>query len=234
MSALFDLTGPSFAALRLPAALAAFAFLFGPATSPGFSAPNAAISPPPRPSPSPRRLPHRRPHRLRPLRTHALLQSLRRHHRATSKPPTPSPRDNKILLYGDQSYGSSIPFYLGRQVSLVDGRSTSMLFGSHLPRRPANLPHAARPPRAPGAPANASSSSSPSKARRRRPSSRHQQNPPQRKLRQSPLHRPPTRPLRDSSQPVKTSVRHAGRIIKPPTAPETNHTHSILEPPQPR
>jgi hypothetical protein len=38
--------------------------------------------------------------------------------------------DTQILLYGDQAYGSSIPFYLGRVVYLVDGRSTSMLFGS--------------------------------------------------------------------------------------------------------
>jgi hypothetical protein len=34
------------------------------------------------------------------------------------------------MLYGDQAYGSSIPFYLHRQVELVEGRSTSMLFGS--------------------------------------------------------------------------------------------------------
>ena len=43
---------------------------------------------------------------------------------------------NKILLYGDQAYGSSIPFYLGRDVSLVEGRSTSMLFGSTFPDAP--------------------------------------------------------------------------------------------------
>ena len=35
-----------------------------------------------------------------------------------------------IILFGDQSYGSSIPFYLGRPVYLVDGRTTSMAFGS--------------------------------------------------------------------------------------------------------
>jgi hypothetical protein len=35
-----------------------------------------------------------------------------------------------VLLYGDQAFGSSIPFYLRRRVDLVDGRSTSMLFGS--------------------------------------------------------------------------------------------------------
>ena len=46
-------------------------------------------------------------------------------------------RDNTLLLYGDQAYGSSIPFYLNRPLSrpalLVDGRSSSMLFGSTFP-----------------------------------------------------------------------------------------------------
>ena len=44
--------------------------------------------------------------------------------------------DTRVLMYGDQAYGSSIPFYLGRQVTLVDGRSTSMLFGSTFPDAP--------------------------------------------------------------------------------------------------
>jgi len=43
---------------------------------------------------------------------------------------------NEVMLYGDQAYGSSIPFYLGRQVLLVDGRSTSMLFGASFPDAP--------------------------------------------------------------------------------------------------
>jgi len=46
-------------------------------------------------------------------------------------------RDNTLILYGDQAYGSSIPFYLNRPLSrpalLVDGRSSSMLFGSTFP-----------------------------------------------------------------------------------------------------
>jgi hypothetical protein len=45
-------------------------------------------------------------------------------------------RNNTVLMYGDQAYGSSIPFYLGRQVDLVEGRSTSMLFGSYFPDAP--------------------------------------------------------------------------------------------------
>jgi hypothetical protein len=40
------------------------------------------------------------------------------------------------MLYGDQSYGSSIPFYLGQQVSLVEGRSSSMIFGASFPDAP--------------------------------------------------------------------------------------------------
>ena len=44
--------------------------------------------------------------------------------------------NSEILLYGDQSYGSSIAFYLGRTVDLVDGRSSSMLFGSTFPDAP--------------------------------------------------------------------------------------------------
>jgi len=45
--------------------------------------------------------------------------------------------DSTLLLFGDQAYGSSIPFYLDRPLSrpalLVDGRSSSMLFGSTFP-----------------------------------------------------------------------------------------------------
>ena len=44
--------------------------------------------------------------------------------------------DSQVMLFGDQAYGSSIPFYLGHHVSLVDGRSTSMLFGSLFPDAP--------------------------------------------------------------------------------------------------
>ena len=39
-------------------------------------------------------------------------------------------RSSELMLYGDQAYGSSLPFYTGRVLPLVDGRSTSMWFGS--------------------------------------------------------------------------------------------------------
>ena len=135
MSHFFDLTGPSFAALRLPAILALLAFAIGPAIA-WF-------------------LRHQRRHlastaavaltstvfliaahiafaRFGPLLSSqnlaAVIQQLESN---GSIPP-----DTQILLYGDQAYGSSIPFYLGRQVDLVDGRSSSMIFGGSFPDAP--------------------------------------------------------------------------------------------------
>jgi 4-amino-4-deoxy-L-arabinose transferase-like glycosyltransferase len=135
MSHLFDLTGPSFAALRLPAALAALAFAFGPAI--------AWI------------LRHQRRH-LAATSTLALTSAvflIAAHIAFVRFAPMLSSHDfavtiaeleqthaiapdTQILLYGDQAYGSSIPFYLGRQILLVEGRSTSMLFGSTFPDAP--------------------------------------------------------------------------------------------------
>ncbi len=42
----------------------------------------------------------------------------------------PGDANAEIYLYGDQSYGSSIPLYTGRSVYLVNGRSSSMIWGS--------------------------------------------------------------------------------------------------------
>jgi 4-amino-4-deoxy-L-arabinose transferase-like glycosyltransferase len=129
MSSFFDLTGKSFAALRLPAALAALAFSVGPAV--------AWV------------LRSRRHHlastisiaitsavflvaahiafvRFGPmLSSQNLAQTIQQLERDRS-----ISADTEILLYGDQSYGASIPFYLGRDLKLVNGRSSSMLFGS--------------------------------------------------------------------------------------------------------
>ena len=135
MSHFFDLTGPSFAALRLPATLAALAFALGPAiawllysrrqhltatlaiacTSATFLiAAHIALL------------------RFAPMLSSAgfatSIESME--HNGTIAP------DTQVLLLGDQAYGSSIPFYLGQSVYLVDGRSTSMLFGSTFPDAP--------------------------------------------------------------------------------------------------
>jgi 4-amino-4-deoxy-L-arabinose transferase-like glycosyltransferase len=135
MSHFFDLTGSSFAALRLPAALALTAFLIGPAIAWSFYARH-------------RFLPailsiaatssvfliaaHIAFVRFNPMLSSVnfaeTIQSLEQTHRISP--------DNIVLIYGDQAFGSSIPFYLNRQVELVDGRTTSMLFGSTFPDAP--------------------------------------------------------------------------------------------------
>jgi hypothetical protein len=46
-----------------------------------------------------------------------------------------SPED-QLVLYGDQAYGSSVIFYTHRQVLLVNGRSSSMIWGSYYPDAP--------------------------------------------------------------------------------------------------
>jgi 4-amino-4-deoxy-L-arabinose transferase-like glycosyltransferase len=135
MSGIFDLTGPSFAALRLPATLAAIAFLIGPAiawllrsqrrhlaataavaltATTFFIAAHIAFA------------------RFAPMlssKTFAdTIQQLEADHSIS--------RDNKVIFFGDQSYGSSITFYLGRPIYLVNGRASSMLFGGTFPDAP--------------------------------------------------------------------------------------------------
>jgi 4-amino-4-deoxy-L-arabinose transferase-like glycosyltransferase len=38
--------------------------------------------------------------------------------------------EDKVMIYGDQAFGSSLLFYLKRPIDLVEGRTTSMWFGS--------------------------------------------------------------------------------------------------------
>ncbi len=135
MSHFFDLTGPSFAALRLPAALAAFALACGPAiawllrqqrrhfpstVSIGLTSAVFLVAA------------HIALVRFAPmLSSQDLAEKIQE-----LEDDGDISRENRVLLYGDQAYGSSIPFYLGRNVSLVDGRSSSMLFGSTFPDAP--------------------------------------------------------------------------------------------------
>lgn len=140
MSHFFDLTGAAFSALRLPAALACAAFALGPLVSLHLGSVHL----------------RRRGHALRPLVALGLMSStfLIAAHLALNRfAPLLSSQDfartlqqgkedgsfapdAEILLYGDQAFGSSIPFYLGHTVKLVNGRSTSMLFGSSFPDAP--------------------------------------------------------------------------------------------------
>ncbi len=135
MSHFFDLTGPSFAALRLPAALALVGFLVGPAIAwilyarrrflPAILAVAATSS-------VFLIAAHIAFVRFNPMLSSVnfarTIQTLERTHQISP--------DNVVLIFGDQAFGSSIPFYLDRRVDLVNGRTTSMLFGSTFPDAP--------------------------------------------------------------------------------------------------
>ena len=135
MSHFFDLTGPSFAALRLPAALAAVAFAVGPTVAWWLRAKRRHLA-----STTAIALTstifliaaHIALIRFGPMLSSANLANrilqLEADHSVSP--------DSEVMLFGDQAYGSSIPFYLGKVVYLVDGRSTSMLFGSTFPDAP--------------------------------------------------------------------------------------------------
>ncbi len=128
-SHLFDLTANSFAALRLPALLAAVAFALGPALAWMLRAQRRHM-----PSTTTIALTsglflvaaHIALGRFGPMLSSeamaARIDDLKQRGQIS--------RQSEVLLYGDQAYGSSVPFYLGQTVELVEGRSTSMLFGS--------------------------------------------------------------------------------------------------------
>jgi 4-amino-4-deoxy-L-arabinose transferase-like glycosyltransferase len=44
--------------------------------------------------------------------------------------------EDRVMIYGDQAFGSSLLFYLRRPIELVEGRTTSMWFGSTFPDAP--------------------------------------------------------------------------------------------------
>ncbi|MGO8718975.1 MAG: ArnT family glycosyltransferase [Acidobacteriaceae bacterium] len=130
MSHFMDLTGPSFAALRLPTLLAAVTLLAGPTLA--------------------WRMRVRKQH-LSATFTTAMTAAmflvaahiafvrfqpiLSSRAMATTINQVAAPND-MLLLYGDQSYGSSILFYTQRRGYLVNGRTTSMLWGSYYPDAP--------------------------------------------------------------------------------------------------
>jgi 4-amino-4-deoxy-L-arabinose transferase-like glycosyltransferase len=130
MSHFFDLTGESFAALRLPAIIAAVAMLIGPVValvlrlrrhdwaatwalaatlSAFFVAAHIALE------------------RFEPyLSSKQIADALN----------AQGVRDGQVAIYGDHSAGSSLFFYTKRQIVLVNGISTSMWFGSTFPDVP--------------------------------------------------------------------------------------------------
>ena len=129
-SQFFDLTGASFAALRLPAVIAALALLLGPLSawtlrrrghgfeatvSVAFTGAIFLIAA------------HIALVRFQPmLSSRSIANTINR---------LAGPGD-ELLLYGDQAYGSSVTFYTHRNALLVDGRSSSMVWGSYYPDAP--------------------------------------------------------------------------------------------------
>jgi 4-amino-4-deoxy-L-arabinose transferase-like glycosyltransferase len=138
MSHFFDLTGPSFAALRLPASLALIAFLIGPAIAWLFYARRRFL--PAILSITATSTVFLVAAHIAFVRFNPMLSSVNFAQTIQTLEHTGqiSP-NNVVLIFGDQAFGSSIPFYLNRQVKLVDGRTTSMLFGSTFPDAPPNF-----------------------------------------------------------------------------------------------
>ena len=130
MGHMLDLTGESFAALRLPAALAAVALLIGPAfafwlrrrgahfAATWTTAATMAVFL---------------------IAAHIALVRfdpfLGSRSMARQIAPELRPTD-RVMIYGDQSFGSSLLFYLRRPIELVNGNTTSMWWGSTYPDAP--------------------------------------------------------------------------------------------------
>jgi 4-amino-4-deoxy-L-arabinose transferase-like glycosyltransferase len=129
LSHFFDLTGPSFAALRLPALLAAITFILGPVAAWLLHARGrvtASILSMACSSAVFLIAAHIALLRFAPILSSEnfaeTIQSLEQRSEITP--------DTQIMILGDQAFGSSLPFYLNHQILLVDGRTTSMWFGS--------------------------------------------------------------------------------------------------------
>jgi 4-amino-4-deoxy-L-arabinose transferase-like glycosyltransferase len=132
MSHLFDLTGPSFAALRLPAGLAAAGLLLGPViawllrrqkhhfeatVSVAFTSAVFLIAA------------HIALVRFEPMLSSRAMADTINH-------IAPAGTDATLILYGDVADGSSLLFYTQRQALLVNGRVSSILWGSNYPDAP--------------------------------------------------------------------------------------------------
>ncbi len=130
MSHFFDLTGPSFAALRLPAVIAMIVLPAGSLLAlhlrrrgHGFEATTsialtmAAFLV----------AAHIALVRFEPLLSSRAMADIIN---AAARP------GDQLLLYGDQSNASSVIFYTHRQALLVNGRSSSMIWGSFYPDAP--------------------------------------------------------------------------------------------------
>ncbi|HEV2273606.1 MAG TPA: glycosyltransferase family 39 protein [Acidobacteriaceae bacterium] len=139
MAHFFDLTGASFAALRMPAAIAAIGLLAGPAiaywlrrsgrdfeatASVAFTAAIFLVAA------------HIALVRFEPmLSSRAMADTINRLAGYGGQPE--ADRKATLMLYGDSSEGSSLVFYTNRRALLVNGRISMMIWGSDYP----DVPH---------------------------------------------------------------------------------------------
>ncbi|HMK28785.1 MAG TPA: glycosyltransferase family 39 protein [Terriglobales bacterium] len=130
MAHMLDLTSQSFAALRLPAILAAVALIVGPSLAlwmrlrrrnfAGTWVTACAMG-------------------LFLLAAHIALGRFEPYLGSKNLAQQISAKvtaDDRVMIYGDQAFGSSLLFYLKRPIQLVNGRTTSMWFGSTYPDAP--------------------------------------------------------------------------------------------------
>jgi 4-amino-4-deoxy-L-arabinose transferase-like glycosyltransferase len=142
MSHLFDLTGPSFAALRLPALIAAVVLIIGPVLalqlrrrarhfeatlSVAFTIAIFLIAA------------HIAFVRFAPMLSSEPMAATINQiagFPASDSPSDPAAMRATLVVYGDQSDGASVLFYTRRQALLVHGRSSTMVWGSMWPDAP--------------------------------------------------------------------------------------------------
>lgn len=130
MGHILDLTGQSFAALRLPAILAAIVLLLGPAIAFWMRRRDAHFA---------ATWTTAATMAIFLIAAHIALVRfdpfLGSRTMARQIAPELRPADH-VMIYGDQSFGSSLLFYLRRPIELVNGATTSMWWGSTYPDAP--------------------------------------------------------------------------------------------------
>jgi 4-amino-4-deoxy-L-arabinose transferase-like glycosyltransferase len=130
MSHMLDLTGESFAALRLPAILAVIALSLGPLASLFFRVRRKQYA---------ATLAMALTMGLFLVAAHIALDRFDPYLSSkviADRIAQQAHPSDQIMIYGDQAFGSSLLFYLRRPIDLVNGRTTSMWFGSTYPDAP--------------------------------------------------------------------------------------------------
>ena len=130
MGHILDLTGESFAALRLPAILAAIVLLIGPAFAFWLRRRGAQVYATWATAATMAVFlvaAHIALVRFDPFLGSRIM--------AEQIAPELAPAD-RVMIYGDQAFGSSLLFYLRRPIELVNGNTTSMWWGSTYPDAP--------------------------------------------------------------------------------------------------